>query len=239
MLKLKKHQRMLLWGLIGLLTASLVILGSVPGLPTFVNSVSYAQSNNRNIQTSYVSAEQIALRFYQRVPNFPRADNYKVTNPQIKIPSTLVERLALYHTLVKGRSPQRRFDWKLTLADFLGLNDVISAQSYPGREYLDKNPLEDDRVTIRQLNRQQRNQLVQTLVDLYTPAVARETAPATPGTPDKPQATPTLQPFPATAPSPSRVPPSPQGGGAQLLTPPAPAVETPPRPTGDARLLLP
>ncbi|MFM6050719.1 MAG: hypothetical protein ACKPA7_03580, partial [Sphaerospermopsis kisseleviana] len=68
---------------------------------------------------------------------------------------------------VKGRVPIYRFDWKLTLADYLNANEVIYEASYPGNDSLKQNPLEGDRTAIAKLTRNQRNKLVQVLVDIF------------------------------------------------------------------------
>lgn len=194
-------------------------------------------------QQSYIRPETVSNRFYAAMPSFPKEDQYKPSNRQNFTPSTLVERLVQYHTMIKGRNPQLRFDWKLTLADYLGLNDVITVQNYPGSTFLTRNPLDGDRTAIRQLSRQQRLQLIQTLVSIYTP-VATTSTPATPN----PASLPTAVPIPPTpAPLPGRPPllPLPRGGDSQLLAPPAPpttpspTIPQPNRPTGDAQLLLP
>jgi hypothetical protein len=190
------------------------------------------------VQSSYISPETVATRLYQQLPSFPKEDQYKPNNKDFA-PSTLVERLVQYHMGIKGRNPRLRFDWKLTLADYLGLNDLMAAQSYPGREYLARNPLDGDRAVVRQLSRQQRQQLVQTLVNIYAPPTA-QTAPVAPNV--APAAVPNS---PAPSPKPQRSPlllPNSRGGDAQLLTPPTPATPAtpqPPRPTGDAQLLMP
>jgi hypothetical protein len=190
------------------------------------------------VQSSYISPETVSNRLYQQLPSFPKEDQYKPNNKDFA-PSTLVERLVQYHTGIKGRNPRLRFDWKLTLADYLGLNELMPAQSYPGREYLARNPLDGDRAVVRQLSRQQRQQLVQTLVNIYTPPTAQG-APVGPVLAPAPTSTP-----PVAAPKPQRSPlllPNSRGGDAQLLTPPTPATPVtpqPPRPTGDAQLLMP
>jgi hypothetical protein len=74
-------------------------------------------------QQRFITPEAASTRLYQQLPNFPKENQYKPNGNQNFTPSTLVERLVQYHTMVKGRNPQFRFDWKLTLADYLGLND--------------------------------------------------------------------------------------------------------------------
>jgi hypothetical protein len=125
-----------------------------------------------------------------------------------------------YHTATKGRSPLFRLDWKITLADYLGVNEYLDERTYPGNAFLEKSALEGDRVAIRKLTLSQRNALVQALVEVHgggrTPAAPPQSSTAKP----KPK------PAPATGP-----------GSADLLRPPTP--KGPARPTGDAQYLLP
>ncbi|NJM63981.1 MAG: hypothetical protein HC849_33735, partial [Oscillatoriales cyanobacterium RU_3_3] len=82
---------------------------------------------------------------------------------------TLVARLIRYHVFVKGRPPNFRFDWKLSLADYLGATpDYLVESVYPGGDLLRENPMERDRAVIQSLNRVQRDALVQALVDVFT-----------------------------------------------------------------------
>jgi len=113
--------------------------------------------------------QEVAERFYRQLPNFPKENQYvsKRTN-RIDPDNTLIWRLIQYHTYVKGRSPVYRFDWKMTLADYLGLHDPILESTYPGRDRLKNNALQGDRAVLNRLNLRQRNQLVQALVDVHT-----------------------------------------------------------------------
>jgi hypothetical protein len=56
----------------------------------------------------------------------------------------------------------------LTLADYLGENEVMYENSYPGNDTLKKNPLEADKLAISKLTRRQRDNLVQALVNTFT-----------------------------------------------------------------------
>ncbi|XHX78907.1 MAG: hypothetical protein RBJ76_02940 [Stenomitos frigidus ULC029] len=125
---------------------------------------------------------------YERLPNFPKENQYvsKATG-KVELDNTLVGRLIRYHLYVAGRSPSYRFDWKLTLADYLGLglNGGFDETSYPSRATLRTSPAEGDRAVINQLNRSQREALVQALVDAFSPPKARSS-----------QLTPTVTPQP-------------------------------------------
>lgn len=182
---------------------------------------------------------------YSQLPELPQENQYfrrKGNKPATN--STLVSRLIRYHTLVKGRSPQYRFDWKITLADFLGLYENLREEEYPGQSYLKTNPMESDRKLIRQLTRKQRLALTQILSDLYTSQAPRRAAPPT----EKQQPEP---PKPAAAPDPEPISrpkliPLPGSGSADLLRPqttpksssPQPQSTTPTRkPTGESQKL--
>ncbi len=105
---------------------------------------------------------------YQRLPEFPLENKY-ITKKTRKVSEnqTLARRLIRYHIYLKGRSPNSRLDWKLTLADYLGANEIIYDSSYPGSDTLSKNPLDGDRAAIASLNRAQRNQLIQVLISIF------------------------------------------------------------------------
>jgi hypothetical protein len=114
------------------------------------------------------SPPDVAKFVYQRVPTLALENQYirTETNKQA-VESTLVSRLVQYHNSIKGRSPLYRLDWKITLADYLGLNEVIQPETYPGNAFLKKNPLESDRASIQKLNLSQRKALVQALADAF------------------------------------------------------------------------
>ncbi len=140
---------------------------------------------------------------YQRLPDLPRENQYiNQKSGQVDENNTLISRLIRYHTVIKSRPPGYRLDWKLTLADYLDLNEIITEGVYPGFETLRQNPLEGDKAAIRRLTRTQRDALVDTLVSIYSPNTPRPrvTNPVAPRT------------------SPSR-PPQPRPGDAQLLAP--------------------
>ncbi|OLP19551.1 hypothetical protein BST81_04580 [Leptolyngbya sp. 'hensonii'] len=140
---------------------------------------------------------------YQKLPDFPKENQYlsKETG-QPSLNNTLASRMIRYHIYVKGRPPFFRLDWKLTLADYLGVNEFIEDASYPGRDALQSNPVDGDRAAVQKLNRAQRDALVQVLVELFNPGAATGgKAPASP----KP------------TPSPSPAPVNPGRGSADLL----------------------
>ncbi|MBP0008820.1 MULTISPECIES: hypothetical protein [unclassified Roseofilum] len=112
---------------------------------------------------------------YEQLPDFPLENNYvSQLNGEAKPDNTLVERLIRYHLYVKGRTPQYRLDWKLTLADYLGTNEVMYEVLYPSADLLRDNPLEGDRQAIQNLTRSQRNALIDVLVGIYNPQNNRD-----------------------------------------------------------------
>lgn len=143
---------------------------------------------------------------YEKLPDFPIENNYisKETG-KVDPTNTLVGRLIRYHVFVKGRPPNYRFDWKLSLADYLGATpDYLVESVYPGNDVLRSNPMEQDRAAIQSLNRTQRDALVQALVDVFTENSGRGRTPAA----EKPQGR-----------SNSPEIPQPQPGDAKLLAP--------------------
>ena len=118
--------------------------------------------------------------------------------------NTLVSRMIRYHQFVKGRPLNYRLDWKMTLGDYLGVNDPIIDSDYPGSNTLIKQPLDSDRAIINRFTRKQRDTLIQALVNVFSPAARQPTS-----TPiSRPQPTPTMTPDRPVQPS-----------GAQLLKP--------------------
>lgn len=126
-------------------------------------------------QTVKVSAqtlrpEEVAPKIYELLPDFPRENHYirRETNT-VDEENTLVTRLITYHQFVKRRPVIFRFDWRLTLADYLGVNESILAESYPGAKTLTINPKTGDKQAIGALNLRQRNQLIAALMSIYQP----------------------------------------------------------------------
>lgn len=132
-----------------------------------------------------VRPEGVWQAVYVRLPDFPKENQYvsKETG-KVEPDNTLVGRFIRYHLYVAGRSPSYRFDWKLTLADYLGLglNGAFDETSYPSRGTLRTNPADGDRAAIKRLDRAQREALVQTLVTIFT-SQAVSAAPLAPAIP--------------------------------------------------------
>lgn len=121
-----------------------------------------------------IRPQEVAIQFYERLPDFPRENQYvSAATGEVDADNTLVMRLIRYHIYVRGRPTQYRLDWKLTLADYLGVNKPMQAETYPGYETLRTNPLDGDRDVIRQFSRTERNALIHTLVSSFNPQYAR------------------------------------------------------------------
>ncbi|BAZ42696.1 hypothetical protein NIES4101_86660 [Calothrix sp. NIES-4101] len=124
--------------------------------------------------TQPVMAQRITVgdawrQVYQQLPNFPKENTYiNREGGKVAENNTLVGRMIQYHVYLKGRAPNYRLDWKLTLADYLGVNEIIYDTNYPGHELLKKNPLDGDKAAIAKLSRRQRDTLVQALVNVFS-----------------------------------------------------------------------
>lgn len=117
-----------------------------------------------------IRTDGVGQRVYEQLPDLPRENQYvnKETGKTSEN-ETLVNRLIRYHLYTKGRPPFYRLDWKMTLADYLGINGQMDDSYYPGAAKLNKNPLPGDIEAIRKLNLAQRNALVQALVNAFSP----------------------------------------------------------------------
>ncbi len=118
--------------------------------------------------------EQAAAQVYERLSYLPLENQYTSQETrEVKADHTLVSRLIRYHIYVKSRSFRSRFDWKLTVADYLGFNEPIQESRYPGYKTLEQNPLSGDRQAFSSLTRRQRSELVEALFSLYNPEAAK------------------------------------------------------------------
>lgn len=154
------------------------------------------------------SAPDAWRKVYQLLPSFPKENQY-VSRETGKVDenSTLASRLIRYHVFVKNRPPGYRMDWKLTLADYLGVNQYLVESQYPGSTTLRTNPMESDRAVINKLTRKQRDDLVNVLASIF------DTNP-----PEAPATKPVTTPPPAQPVTPNNTRPKlPQPGAAELL----------------------
>jgi hypothetical protein len=207
-----KRQGNLNLALTVLTVAILIFLGSV--------DKGAASSSDAMPRASFALAQKTALpssttrnvwkQVYQKLPNLPLENKYVSRETgKVNPDNTLVDRLIRYHLYVKGRGPNYRLDWKLTLADYLGANELLQENLYPGADALRQNPLEGDRAAIARLNRKQRDALVQTLVSVFNPnSAAANTDSKTRSQPSTAPSQPTQLNFP-----------QPKPGDAQLLQP--------------------
>jgi hypothetical protein len=157
-----------------------------------------------------ITSENVWQRVYEVLPDLPKENQYISRETRKEATNnTLVSRLIRYHLFVKGRPPIYRLDWKFTIADYLGVNEIMFENVYPGGDTLRQNPMDGDRAAITRLTRSQRDALINTLVSIFNPNAAAESQPT-------PQPTPT--PTPTPTPNPGRsLPTLPQPGDAQQL----------------------
>jgi hypothetical protein len=148
------------------------------------------QTNLFSIQPAYaqrITPSDVWQLVYQQLPDLPRENKYiSKENGKVAENNTLVNRLIRYHIYIKGRAPNYRLDWKLTLADYLGANEIMYDTTYPGNDSLRENPIEGDRKAISSLTRSQRDALVQVLVNIFNPTSQNTPSPS-PNTPQPPQ----------------------------------------------------
>jgi hypothetical protein len=122
--------------------------------------------------------EGAAYIIYQRLPFIPKENQYRRRDTgEVDPEHTLVSRLIRYNEDVKRRTSYR-LDWQITFADFLGINEVIDPERYPGSSTLQTNPTESDIKAIAQLPRDQRRALLDLLSELYAPPSAQPQAPS-------------------------------------------------------------
>ncbi len=112
---------------------------------------------------------EAARQVYELMPDLPRENDYVYIEEGISPPedNTLVQRMMLYHQQVQGRPPTNRLDWQFTIADYLDLNEPMFAQAYPGVTSLNENPYRRDREVVQSLSREQRRQLLESILTAY------------------------------------------------------------------------
>ncbi|MEH2377166.1 hypothetical protein [Nostoc sp.] len=192
--------------LTALMVVGVIVLGSGTG-KSIHTSLFYMQGAIAAPRSSAIAQRitpsDVWQQVYQQLPDFPCENKYiSKENGKVAENNTLVNRLIRYHIYTKGRAPIYRLDWKLTLADYLGVNEIMYDNSYPGNDTLRENPLEGDRKAITRLTRSQRDALVQVLVNIFNPT-SQNPLPPSPNNPPSPTT--------------STPPQPPQRGGAELL----------------------
>ena len=142
------------WLLVGLLGAVAFI-----GLPS-------AQAQPAQLRR--IDPVAIATLIYEQVPALPLENQYVSSKTgQIAEDNTLVSRIIRYHLYSKDRPTNFRLDWKLTLADYLGAFDRISANNYA--DYgLKENPALADVAVVQNLSREDRDLLIDALYTAFT-----------------------------------------------------------------------
>lgn len=127
----------------------------------------------------FIDAEQVAPRIYEQLADFPKANNYvNQETGEVEVENTLISRLIRYHIFVKSRPVEYRLDWKLTLADYLGILDPIQISNYPGASDLTENPARADIELIQGLSREQRNELVNAIAARFNNTTPTPTMPS-------------------------------------------------------------
>lgn len=134
----------LVWARIAMPSVALLLLIAKGGTPL------QAQTNR---------IQQAAEVIYAELPNFPSENTY-VSGDGAEPQNTLIRRMLAYHIHTQGRSPRSRLDWKLTLADYLDLNEPMYAGVYPSANVLTVNPHQRDREIVQNLSREEREALL-------------------------------------------------------------------------------
>ncbi|MCC5634580.1 hypothetical protein LC593_01695 [Nostoc sp. CHAB 5844] len=174
--------------------SALIIALIVGGLVVSLGTSQSHHSSFISIQPAVaqrISPSDVWQLVYQQLPDLPKENKYiNKESGRVAESNTLANRVIRYHVYVKERSPIYRLDWKLTMADYLGANEIMYDTTYPGNDTLRQNPLEGDRQAIARLSRPQRDALVQTLVNIFNPNsqnTSNQSSPSTSTTPQKPQ----------------------------------------------------
>ena len=188
----------------------LMVFGCSLSLNMGLFSLTPPVSAQRSIQP-----EEVAAIIYEKMPEIPLENQYiRKESGEVDPEHTLMSRFVRYHRDVQKRIMRYRFDWKLTFADYLGVNESIKPERYPGNATLTENPQESDIEAIRQLNRRQR----QAIVDLIASIYQVETVESQETPPEQPKPENTNNNTPEPSPSPTQ-PSLSQPGDAQLLMP--------------------
>ncbi len=160
------------------------------GLGIFLLPIQFALPAHAQLRLVPEASQQV----YDTLPDLPRENQYQYIDPETGDPetNTLVRRMMLYHLQIKARALTNRFDWKLTLADYLEKNEAIYAQAYPGSQTLTQNPYTQDKVAVQSLTRQERA----ALLDAILIALGGDPSPPRMYIPPRQEATPTPTPTP-------------------------------------------
>ncbi|MGB7086940.1 MAG: hypothetical protein WBD47_15380 [Phormidesmis sp.] len=115
-----------------------------------------------------INPTALAAQVHEQLPDLPLENQYIARETgAAAAEDTLVSRIIRYHIYTKARSTVFRLDWKLTLADYLGAFERMSADDYP--DYgLTENPMTGDVAVIQSLDPALRDRLVNTLYETFT-----------------------------------------------------------------------
>lgn len=159
--------------------------GQPPAATQSPEAIAQSATSDSGRRYSFYNAWRLV---YERLPDFPLENQYiELETGDPAENNTLADRLIRYHVFVKNRPPNSRLDWKFTLADYLGVNEPMLAYQYPGSDSLETNPLSRDMEIVSQFDRQQRNELVEVMVSIFSlPGDAPDAGSdsASPATPD-------------------------------------------------------
>ncbi|MEM8505354.1 MAG: hypothetical protein AAF716_19645 [Cyanobacteria bacterium P01_D01_bin.1] len=151
---MRKHLKR--YRLLGVLVATLVAFHGIT-----IGTV-HAQSSLRRISPSAITAQ-----IYERLPELPLENqhiNSETGSPDVE--NALVSRIIRYHLYTKDRPTNLRFDWKLTMADYLGAFERMSLQDYP--DYgLQDNPIAEDIAAVANLDWEVRDHLTNLLYESF------------------------------------------------------------------------
>ncbi|MGB3492355.1 MAG: hypothetical protein WBA57_06485 [Elainellaceae cyanobacterium] len=164
---------------LALATATALVLIGLYGLPARQEPQALTQRSSHHqlaslFQTQPVAAQRlrasdIAEIVYAQHPDLPLENTYiDDDSGDVDDDSTLMSRFIRYHVYVVRRFPNFRLDWKLTFADYLGANEWVLEDEYPGVINLRTNPRDQDLEAIRQLSIAQRDAVIETLVEIFT-----------------------------------------------------------------------
>ena len=115
-----------------------------------------------------VDPAALSARVYEQMPALPLENQYVSSSTgRVAQDNTLASRIIRYHLYSQKRPTNFRFDWKLTMADYLGAFERMSADNYA--DYgLRENPMEADIAVVRGLSREERDRLTNTLYEVFT-----------------------------------------------------------------------
>lgn len=146
-------------------TSLILLCGAVLLISVLLGSVlapAHSQAPRR------VSPSATSAQIYQRYPDIPLENQYTSSETgSAATENTLVSRLIRYHVYLKRRNVALRLDWKLTMADYLGVFDQIRENRYLDSG-LQENPLAGDVAAIEAMSIEERDRLVNALYESFT-----------------------------------------------------------------------